>query len=189
MIAPTLPGIALCFLVGATIAVAQAPSSPPSPVIARASSSGAPPVRLRNIWQQQGDDHYFNNTGAASGSIGDINNDGLGDFVVSRGDTLDFFLGASPAPSNVPFQQKSAYEAGFGSTTPLAVGDFWGTRRQALCFRRYHPGEGDDIVIYRTESGRLPDTAALLLSTRSAPDVSERYTQMSAADLDRDGFD
>jgi hypothetical protein len=141
-------------------------------------------VKLRRLWMRKGDREWIRRVGREVGGLGDLNGDSLADYAVSTSDTLDVYLGARPAPSLVPSQSIPITRATVSAVWKPLLGDHWGTGHRALGFSQMY-----DLVIYRTESGRIPDTPALRLPFQVAPNVRRWYGGLATADLDHDGYD
>jgi hypothetical protein len=140
-------------------------------------------VKLNRIWTRQGWQGGYQYVGRGVAALGDINADGLADFAVEHRDSVEVFLGARPVPTGGPFQTKPTTEV-FIREFISPIGDFWGTGRKAVVLSQKF-----DLVVYRTESGRLADSPA----TRWRHVASENHRRYlgaaDAGDIDNDGYD
>ncbi|MBS1911780.1 MAG: T9SS type A sorting domain-containing protein [Bacteroidetes bacterium] len=151
-------------------------------------------VLLHRIWMVRGGTTGQDRVGEGAGGIGDIDGDSISEFAVRFGKAAQWrvYKGARPAPSTTPMWTLDSAAA--APAYPV-VGDFWGTGHKAIGFGIYHPSVQFDqrffLAIYRTETGAIADTPALIMDPdrTMTPSVIPGIHDMYAADLDGDGAD
>ncbi|MBS1911781.1 MAG: T9SS type A sorting domain-containing protein [Bacteroidetes bacterium] len=151
-------------------------------------------VLLHRIWMVRGGTTGQDRVGEGAGGIGDIDGDSISEFAVRFGKAAQWrvYKGARPAPSTTPIWTLDSAAA--APAYPV-VGDFWGTGHKAIGFGIYYPSVQFDqrffLAIYRTETGAIADTPALIMDPNRTmtPSVIPGIHDMYAADLDGDGAD
>jgi hypothetical protein len=152
--------------------------------------------QLRVLWQIAGNPAGGDHVGDGSGSLGDINGDGLGDWAVRYGTLGEWrvFYGNATALSTTPVWT-------FASSVPEPaypiVGNFYGSGHNVVGFMRRTRETIDDhdhyyhhLHLFRTDSGRIDSVESAILDTRRmVPKLEIDPRDVLAADLDGDGAD
>jgi hypothetical protein len=169
---------AFTVVLAAIPALAQSDSIRPSPNA----------VELRPMWIKEGG-YWGAYYGTAIAPIGDINGDSLIDFAVNGIDSMWIYHGARPRPStDASASYPTRTTGGIPHLQQRIHGDFWGTGHQAIVMYKLGTPYYPDLVVYRTESGRIADSPATRLYRFNGADRTD-FPAMTVADLDADGFD